>query len=247
MGDPLQDSFQKGFQDFLSSTKQLDGILSKAQQVESNPQTREALGQFLEIFRSVQGDLERELPGGVEEMIGDLRQGQRDMTAHMAKAGDLVVKLEDIEARASQAIENGKARLAEAARVPKPPSPADLARQRLAAMARRHGLKTRRPTPPCCRMAPCCKASYWVSSNPNPMFEPPGPKQSATSGRTGQRFNPMPRNQMTLNRKPQFTSIPVHPKERSWPYPRQRRQRRPTRAIGRNWPGSFWTRPTPAP
>ena len=139
MGDPLQDSFQNGFQDFLSSTKQLDGILSKAQQVESNPQMREALGQFLEIFRSVQGDLERELPGGVEEMIGDLRQGQKDMTAHLAKAGDLVVKLEEIEARASQAIEDGKARLAEAARVPKPPSPADLARQRLAAMARRHG------------------------------------------------------------------------------------------------------------
>jgi hypothetical protein len=139
MGDPLQDSFQNGFQDFLSSTKQLDGILSKAQQVESNPQMREALGQFLEIFRSVQGDLERELPGGVEEMIGDLRQGQKDMTAHLAKAGDLVVKLEEIEARASQAIEDGKARLAEAARVPKPPKPADLAAQRLAEIARRHG------------------------------------------------------------------------------------------------------------
>jgi hypothetical protein len=139
MGDPLQDSFQKGFQDFLSSTKQLDGILSKAQQMESNPQTREALSQFLEMFRGVQGDLERDLHGGVEEMVQDLRRGQKDIDAHLAKAGELVVKLEEIERRASQAIEDGKARMAEAARMPKPPTPAELARQRLAAMAQRHG------------------------------------------------------------------------------------------------------------
>ena len=139
MADPLQDSFQKGFQDFLSSGKQLDGILAKAQQTESNPQTREALGQFLEMLRSVQGELERELPGGVEEMIAELRQGQQDMAAHMAKAGELVGQLEAIEARAQQAIEDGKARLTEAARTPKPPKPADLAAQRLAEMARRHG------------------------------------------------------------------------------------------------------------
>lgn len=140
MADPLQDSFQKGFQDFLSSSKQLDGILAKAQQTESNPQTREALGQFLDMFRGVQGELEKELPGGVEAMISELRQGQQDMAAHMAKAGELVGKLEEIEARASQAIEEGKARMAEAARTPKPPSPATLAQQRLAAMAKRHGM-----------------------------------------------------------------------------------------------------------
>lgn len=139
MGDPLQDSFQKGFQDFLSSTKQLDGILAKAQQAETNPQTREALGQFLEMFRGVQGDLEKDLPGGVEEMVQDLRQGQKDMAAHMAKAGDLITKLEEIEQRANNTIEEGKARLAEAERLPQPPTAADLARQRLGRMAIRHG------------------------------------------------------------------------------------------------------------
>lgn len=147
MGDPLQDSFQKGFQDFLSSSKQLDGILAKAQQAETNPQTREALSQFLEMFRGVQGDLERELPGGVEEMIGDLRQGQKDLAAHMAKAGELVGKLEEIETRASQAIQDGKARMAEAARAPKPPGPVDEARQRLAAMEIRHGANGKSPRP----------------------------------------------------------------------------------------------------
>ncbi len=139
MGDPLQDSFQKGFQDFLSSTKQLDGILAKAQQAETNPQTREALSQFLEMFRGVQGDLEKDLPGGVEEMVQDLRQGQKDMAAHMAKAGDLITKLEEIEQRANNTIEEGKARLAEAERLPQPPTAADLARQRLGRMAIRHG------------------------------------------------------------------------------------------------------------
>ncbi len=139
MGDPLQDSFQKGFQDFLSSTKQLDGILAKAQQAETNPQTREALGQFLEMFRGVQGDLEKDLPGGVEEMVQDLRQGQKDTAAHMAKAGDLITKLEEIEQRANNTIEEGKARLAEAERLPQPPTAADLARQRLGRMAIRHG------------------------------------------------------------------------------------------------------------
>jgi multidrug resistance efflux pump len=139
VGDPLQDSFQKGFQDFLSSTKQLDGILAKAQQAETNPQTREALGQFLEMFRGVQGDLEKDLPGGVEEMVQDLRQGQKDMAAHMAKAGDLITKLEEIEQRANNTIEEGKARLAEAERLPQPPTAADLARQRLGRMAIRHG------------------------------------------------------------------------------------------------------------
>jgi hypothetical protein len=139
VGDPLQDSFQKGFQDFLSSTKQLDGILAKAQQAETNPQTREALSQFLEMFRGVQGDLEKDLPGGVEEMVQDLRQGQKDMAAHMAKAGDLITKLEEIEQRANNTIEEGKARLAEAERLPQPPTAADLARQRLGRMAIRHG------------------------------------------------------------------------------------------------------------
>jgi hypothetical protein len=139
VGDPLQDSFQKGFQDFLSSTKQLDGILAKAHQAETNPQTREALSQFLEMFRGVQVDLEKDLPGGVEEMVQDLRQGQKDMAAHMAKAGDLITKLEEIEQRANNTIEEGKARLAEAERLPQPPTAADLARQRLGKMAIRHG------------------------------------------------------------------------------------------------------------
>ena len=139
MGDPLQDSFQKGFTDFLSSTKQLDGILAKAQQAETNPEKREALNQFLEMFRGVQGDLEKELPGGVEGMVQDLRQGQKDLAAHTGKAGELITKLEEIELRASRAMEEGKARLAEAERLPKEPTAADLARQRLGRMAIRHG------------------------------------------------------------------------------------------------------------
>ena len=51
MGDPLLESFQSGFQDFLSSTKQLEGILSNALQEESSPENQEAIGQFLELFR----------------------------------------------------------------------------------------------------------------------------------------------------------------------------------------------------
>ena len=86
----------------------------------------------------------------------------------LAKAGDLVVTLEEIEARASQAIEDGKARLAEAARVPKPPSPADLARQRLAAMARRHGAEDHTAHAPLLQNGPLLQSKLLGILQPKP-------------------------------------------------------------------------------
>ena len=141
MGDSLLESFQGGFQDFLSSTKQLEGILSNALQEESSPENQEAIGQFLELFRKTQNEFEKELPGGVEQVVSDFRQGEENLKAHMAEANRLSGKLDDFQVRVEKMLQQAESTRAERALAPKPPSPADLARQRLAAMARRHGVE----------------------------------------------------------------------------------------------------------
>ena len=90
-------------------------------------------------MRTTQAELQQVYPGEVETMVQGLKDAEKSFAALEQKKNSLFSDLESLQLKSKAAIQQAEATRAELARTPKPPSPADLARQRLAAMARRYG------------------------------------------------------------------------------------------------------------
>lgn len=141
MNQQLMSVAQKGFSDFLESTSQLQELLAQEITLIADPESKKALEEYLGLMRTTQARLQETYSGEVETMVQGFSDVLNSLSAVEQKKGGLIADLEGLQRKAGESLQQAVSTLAERARTPKPPSPADLARQRLAAMARRHGVE----------------------------------------------------------------------------------------------------------
>jgi hypothetical protein len=139
MNPDFQSLVQQGFVDFLESTTQLQELLAQEVAKATDPAKKETLGQFLGLMRTTQAELQQVYPGEVEAMVQGLQDAEKSFSALEQKKDRLLVDLENLQSKSRTVIQQAEATRAKSARSPKPPAPVDEARQRLAAMVRRHG------------------------------------------------------------------------------------------------------------
>lgn len=140
MNQDLFSVAQKAMSEFLESTGQFQEMFAEQIANISEPDRKEALQEYLALMRSTQAQLQEAYPGELKTMVQGITDAQSEFAAIEQKKDQLLSELEEVRARAAANLEEAKKTRAERARAPKPPRPADLARERLAAMARRHGV-----------------------------------------------------------------------------------------------------------
>ena len=144
--DPLA-VFNKGFGEFLESTSQLEKLFTKTVTETRDPEVKEALGQFLDLLRSTQAQVEQELPGEVAATLQQINQSKKEYAGLVQKKDQLITDMEALQVKGREAIAQAEARRVARAAAPKQPGPADLARGRLAAQAQRQQSGQVSPTP----------------------------------------------------------------------------------------------------
>ena len=144
--DPLA-GFNKGFGEFLESTNQLQEMFAKTVTETRDPEVKEALGQFLDLLRSTQAQVEQELPGEVAATLQQINQSKKEYAGLVQKKDQLITDMEALQVKGREAIAQAEARQVARAAAPKQPGPADLARGRLAAQAQRQQSGQVSPTP----------------------------------------------------------------------------------------------------
>ena len=143
--DPLA-GFNKGFGEFLESTNQLQEMFAKTVTETRDPEVKEALGQFLDLLRSTQAQVEQELPGEVAATLQQINQSKKEYAGLVQKKDQLITDMEALQVKGREAIAQAEARQVARAAAPKQPGPADLARGRLAAQAQRQQSGQASPT-----------------------------------------------------------------------------------------------------
>ena len=144
--DPLA-GFNKGFGEFLESTNQLQEMFAKTVTETRDPEVKEALGQFLDLLRSTQAQVEQELPGEIAVMFQGVRHSEVEFAGLVQQKDQLVTDIEALQVKGREAMAQAEARQVARAAAPKQPGPADLARGRLAAQAQRQQSGQVSPTP----------------------------------------------------------------------------------------------------
>ena len=144
--DPLA-GFNKGFGEFLESTNQLQEMFAKTVTETRDPEVKEALGQFLDLLRSTQAQVEQELPGEVAATLQQINQSKKEYAGLVQKKDQLITDMEALQVKGREAIAQAEARQVARAAAPKQPGPADLARGRLTAQAQRQQSGQASPTP----------------------------------------------------------------------------------------------------
>ena len=198
MNQDILSLVQQSFADFFESTNHFQELFAQEVANATDPAKKVALGEYIGLMRTTQAELQQVYPGEVEGMVQGLKDAEKSFAALEQKKEQPFLRLGKSAIKIQGRHPASRSHQGRTGQNPKTAQPGRSGRQRLAAMARRHGAENQTAHSPLLQDGPpVAKPSYWVSSNPNPMFEPPGPKQSAKSDRTGRRFPPMPRNQMT--------------------------------------------------
>ncbi len=198
MNQDILSLVQQSFADFFESTNHFQELFAQEVANATDPAKKEALGEYIGLMRTTQAELQQVYPGEVETMVQGLKDAEKSFAALEQKKEQPFLRLgkSAIKIQGSHpASRSHQGRTGQNPKTAQPGRPGPATARRDGAAVR--GGKPDGPLPLAAGWPPVAKPSYWVSSNPNPMFEPPGPKQSATSGRTGRRFPPMPQNQMT--------------------------------------------------
>ena len=144
--DPLA-GFNKGFGEFLESTNQLQEMFAKTVTETRDPEVKEALGQFLDLLRSTQAQVEQELPGEVAATLQQINQSKKEYAGLVQKKDQLITDMEALQVKGREAMAQAEARQVARAAAPKQPTPAELAHGRLAAQAQRQQSGQASPTP----------------------------------------------------------------------------------------------------
>ena len=144
--DPLA-GFNKGFGEFLESTNQLQEMFAKTVTETRDPEVKEALGQFLDLLRSTHAQVKQELPGEIAVMFQGVRHSEVEFAGLVQQKDQLVTDIEALQVKGREAMAQAEARQVARAAAPKQPTPAELARGRLAAQAQRQQSGQASPTP----------------------------------------------------------------------------------------------------
>jgi len=136
--DPLA-VFNKGFGEFLESTNQLQEMFTKTVAETRDPQVKEALGQFLDLLRSTQAQVEQKVPAEMATNLQQIDQSKKEYASLVEKKDQLRTDMEALQVKGQEAIEQAEARRVARAAEAKQPSPAELAHGRLVAQAQRSG------------------------------------------------------------------------------------------------------------
>jgi len=168
MNQDILSLVQQSFADFFESTNQLQELFAQEVANATDPAKKEALGEYLGLMRTTQAELQQVYPGEVEGMVQGLKDAEKSFAALEQKKNSLISDLESLQLKSKAAIQQAEATRAELARTPKPPSPADLARQRLAAMARRHGAEEQTAHAPLLQDGPLLQSKLLGILQPKP-------------------------------------------------------------------------------
>jgi len=159
---------QQSFADFFESTNQLQELFAQEIANATDPAKKEALGEYLGLMRTTQAELQQVYPGEVEGMVQGLKDAEKSFAALEQKKNSLFSDLESLQLKSKAAIQQAEATRAELAITPKPPRPANLARQRLAAMARRHGAEDQTAHAPLLQDGPLLQSKLLGILQPKP-------------------------------------------------------------------------------
>ncbi len=139
MNQDILSLVQQSFADFFESTNHFQELFAQEVANATDPAKKEALGEYIGLMRTTQAELQQVYPGEVETMVQGLKDAEKSFAALEQKKEQPFLRLGKSAIKIQGRHPASRSHQGRTGHNPKTAQPGRSGRQRLAAMARRHG------------------------------------------------------------------------------------------------------------
>ena len=168
MNQDIPSLVQQSFADFFESTNHFQELFAQEVANAADPAKKEALGEFLGLMRTTQAELQQVYPGEVEAMVQGLKDAEKSFAALEQKKEQPFLRLGKSAIKIQGRHPASRSHQGRTGQNPKTAQPGRSGRQRLAAMARRHGAENQTAHSPLLQDGPLLQSKLLGILQPKP-------------------------------------------------------------------------------